>query len=159
VGDAVAEGAGTSWVGLCDERLPVAEVTEWVRDGSCGATVVFTGSVRDHSEERPGVEELRYEAYEEFVEPRISAVVRSARQRWPEIVRVGILHRIGSLGVGDDAVVVAVSSPHRQEAFASAAFIIDEVKRTVPVWKYERWAGGEGWSTCHDHGAGILEGG
>jgi len=107
--------------------------------------VTFTGTVRDHSEGRAGVTELTYEAYEEPAVARMSAVVHDLRRRWPTIGRVAVVHRVGPLTVGDAAVVVAVSSPHRAEAFAAAAWCIDTVKATVPIWKHERWEGGTAW--------------
>ena len=65
--------------------------------------------------------------------------------RWPTIGRVGILHRVGTLGVGDPAIIVVVSAPHRGEAFAAAEWSIDTVKGTVPIWKKESWADGSDW--------------
>jgi molybdopterin synthase catalytic subunit len=91
------------------------------------------------------VHELVYEAYEEQAVPRLAAVAAEMRARWPEIGRIALLHRTGSLAIGDTAVVVAVSTPHRAEAFAAARFGIDAVKASVPIWKKERWDGGESW--------------
>ncbi len=68
------------------------------------------------------------------------------RRRWPEVGRVALLHRTGVVALREPAVVVVVSSPHRDEAFAAARFAIDEVKATVPLWKQERWAGGSAWA-------------
>ncbi|HZU78907.1 MAG TPA: molybdenum cofactor biosynthesis protein MoaE [Acidimicrobiales bacterium] len=148
---ALAEPAGDDWVALSFETLPVGAVHEWVRHPACGANVVFTGSVRDHSPGRDGVHALHYEAYEPWVVPRLAAAVAETRRRWPEVRRAAAIHRAGELHVGDDAVVVAACSAHRDAAFAAAAFLIDTVKRTVPLWKFERWAGGEDWSSCtHD---------
>jgi len=144
----VPPDADDSWVGLCADVLPVDEVRRWTATADCGALVVFTGLVRDHSEGRPDVRSLSYEAYEEHATGAIAAVVADARRRWPAIRRVAALHRVGTLAVGDDAVVVAVASPHRAEAFAAASFCIDAVKATVPIWKYEAWADGEAWGTC-----------
>ena len=134
-----------TWVGLASEPFPAADLDAWVRAPDCGAVVTFTGTVRDHAGGRTGVTALTYEAYEEHATPRIAEVVADARRRWPAIRRVAAVHRVGDLGVGDDAVVVSVSSPHRGEAFEAAAYIIDTVKATVPIWKRETWAGGEGW--------------
>ena len=91
---------------------------------------------------------LEYEAYEEHVVPRLADVACAARSRWPEIGRLVLLHRVGRLEVGEVAVVVAASTPHRAEAFAAAQFCIDTLKQTVPIWKHETWAGGSGWSVC-----------
>lgn len=91
---------------------------------------------------------LEYEAYEEEVEVRLTAIALEARCRWPQVVRLVLLHRIGGMGVGECSVVVAASSPHREDAFGAARFCIDTVKCSVPIWKRETWADGEAWSNC-----------
>lgn len=136
-----------TWVGLVREALPLATIDGWVGSPDCGAVVTFKGVVRDHAEGRAGVETLSYEAYEEQATVRMSAVVDEARRRWPAVRRVAVLHRTGDLVVGDDAVVVAVASPHRGDAFAAAAYCIDTVKATAPIWKRETWSEGSGWGT------------
>jgi len=142
---------GHDWLALTGEALPVAGAAEWVVRPECGGVVVFTGTVRDHAEGRAGVTELSYEAYEEEVEPALAAIAAEARSRWPVIGRIALLHRTGPLAVGDPSVVVAVSTPHRAEAFDAARWCIDTLKSTVPIWKRERWAEGEGWGTgAHD---------
>lgn len=139
------------WLSLAAEPLPLGAAVEWAVLPGCGANVVFAGTVRDHAEGRAGVTHLEYEAYGEQVERRLAAVAAEARSRWPVVGRVALLHRVGRLDVTDVAVVVVVSAPHRQEAFDAARFCIDAVKATVPIWKREWWAGGEGWGTCaHD---------
>jgi molybdopterin synthase catalytic subunit len=134
-----------TWVGITHEPLPVATVAAWATRPDCGAVVTFTGTVRDHSEGRAGVDALSYEAYEEPAVARMGGVVDDVRRRWPTVRGVAVLHRLGPLVVGDAAVVVAVSSPHRADAFAAAAWCIDTLKATVPIWKRERWAGGAAW--------------
>ena len=136
------------WVGVAADPLPLDAVAKFVERPDCGAVVVFTGVVRDHAEGRTGVQSLEYEAYEEEVTPRLAAIVAAARARWPSLGRAAVLHRTGLLGVGEVSVVVAVSAPHRHAAFDSAAFCIDTLKATVPIWKREVWDGGEDWSTC-----------
>jgi len=91
---------------------------------------------------------LEYEAYEEEVCPRLAAIVAEVRRRWPELGRVAALHRVGALDVGETSVLVAVSAPHRAEAFAAARFCIDTLKATVPIWKRETWEGGSDWALC-----------
>lgn len=142
---------GNTWVGISSLTLPAAEIAAWIITPSCGAASTFCGTVRDHSEGRTGIVRLDYEAHVTLVEPRLIAIADAARQRWPEIGRVALLHRTGSLKVGDVAVVVAVSTPHRGEAFEATSWCIDTLKATVPIWKYEVWDGGEGWGQCtHD---------
>ena len=140
-----------SWTALVDGPLPVGDAYAWAVRPDCGAVVVFTGTARDHSDGRPGVSELAYEAYEEQAVPRMDQVVSELRDRWPTVGRVAIVHRVGDVPIGQEAVLVVVSAPHRQEAFAAARFGIDAVKASVPVWKRERWEGGEGWGLEAQH--------
>jgi molybdopterin synthase catalytic subunit len=142
---------GDSWVALTQEDLPVAAAAAWVVRPDCGAVVTFTGTARDHAEGRPEVHRLEYEAYEEHAVGRMEAVVGEVRRRWPAVGRVALLHRTGVVGLGEAAVVVAVAAPHRAEAFEAARFGIDELKRTVPIWKRESWAGGESWGLEAQH--------
>lgn len=136
---------GNDWTALSADPLPVGAATEWVGRPDCGAVAVFCGTARDHAEGRSGVELLTYEAYEEQAVPRLQAVAADVRDRWPMVGRIALLHRTGALAVGDTAVVVAVSTPHRAEAFDAARHAIDAIKATVPIWKKERWADGEDW--------------
>ncbi len=134
--------------------MPVEAASGWVVLPSCGAVVVFNGTARDHSTGRADVSRLEYEAYEEQVVPRLDALVVEARRRWPDIARVAAIHRIGLVPVTESAVVVAVSAPHRGDAFDAARFVIDTLKATVPIWKKETWADGESWGLEPQH---ILE--
>jgi len=145
---------GDDWVGLSSDPLPVTEALDWAHRPDCGAVVLFSGVARDHSSDRTGVDRLEYEAYEAQVTPRLSALAAEARNRWPDVGRIAMMHRIGELVVGDSAVVVVASSPHRPAAFAAARFCIDALKATIPIWKRERWDQGESWGLEAQH---ILE--
>jgi molybdopterin synthase catalytic subunit len=136
------------WIAVTGRPLPVDDVLAWVARPGCGAIVSFAGTVRDHSDGRPAVTSLEYEVYPEQAVPRLETVAASARARWPMIGRVAMLHRVGRLDVGEVSVVVAVSTPHRAEAFDAAEYCIDTLKHSVPVWKRETWAGGTDWSQC-----------
>lgn len=138
--------ADVEWVALAPTELDVQEASDWVLRPDCGAVVTFTGAVRDHSDGRSGVRELSYEAYEQPAIDGMRSLVAEARTRWPAVGRVAMLHRTGTVGLGSPAVVVAVASAHRAEAFAAASFLIDELKRTVPIWKRESWDGGGSWA-------------
>ena len=140
-----------TWLGLSSQPLPCGEVAQWVVLPRCGAVVQFSGTARDHSVDRPGVEVLHYEAYEDQVEPRLAVIADEMRRRWDDIGRIALLHRVGSLSVGEPAVVVAVSSAHRGAAFEAARFAIDTLKTTVPIWKRERWQHGESWGLEAQH--------
>jgi molybdopterin synthase catalytic subunit len=135
------------WTGLTDGVLSLAAVADWVVQPQCGAVVTFAGTVRDHAEGRAGVTELEYEAYAEEAETRLSALADEALRRWPDLGRVALLHRIGTLAITDASVVVGVSAPHRGEAFEAARWCIDTLKATLPVWKRETWADGVDWGT------------
>lgn len=140
-----------TWVGLSDQPLPVDTASSWVVLPRCGAAVAFSGTARDHAEGRPGVSLLEYEAYEEQALPRMAAIVDEIRTRWPDVGRVALLHRTGPVPVTESAVVVAVSAPHRDAAFAAARFGIDALKATVPIWKSETWEGGRSWGLEAQH--------
>ena len=142
---------GDTWLGLGEEPLPVQQVLSWVGRPDCGAVVLFTGNARDHAKGRTNVTGLAYEAYEEQVTPRLEEMVDEARRLWDPVGRLVILHRTGPVKIGDAAVVVAVSAPHREEAFAAGRWCIDTLKETVPIWKRETWEGGEHWAVDAQH--------
>jgi molybdopterin synthase catalytic subunit len=147
---------GDTWCGLGADPLPIGVVYDWCVRPDCGAVVLFSGTVRDHADDhagqrRDGVEHLTYEAYEEQVVPTFDTIVAEAREQWPSIGRVVLLHRVGRLGLGESSVVVAVSAPHRPEAFEAARFGIDALKRSAPIWKQESWEGGQGWGLGAHH--------
>jgi molybdopterin synthase catalytic subunit len=148
---AAAPELGDDWVALTSAPLPVAAASAWVVRADCGATVTFTGTARDHAPGRPGVHRLEYEAYEEPALARLHALLAELRVRWPAVGRVALLHRVGVVELQDAAVVVAVSAPHRSDAFEAARYAIDELKRSVPIWKREAWAGGESWGLEAQH--------
>lgn len=154
----LAPSSGDDWVALSAAELPLQVAARWVVRPQCGATVVFTGTARDHTEGRPGVHRLEYEAYEEQALRRLAAVAAEARRRWPTLGRVALLHRTGVVEIGSEAVVVAVSAPHRGEAFDAARYAIDELKLTVPIWKREAWSGGESWGLEAQHLAEVGHG-
>jgi len=130
--------------------MPIAAAYDWVVLPNCGAVVLFSGTVRDHARDQDGVlrdhvETLTYEAYEEQVVPRFEAIEVELRQRWPETGRVVLLHRVGTLGLGESSVVAVVSAPHRVEAFEAARFAIDALKLSAPIWKHEVGEDGADW--------------
>lgn len=137
---------GDDWLGLTDAALSAGTAADWVVRPSCGAVVLFSGTSRDHSPGRSGVTTLEYEAYDEQVVARLGAIAAAARQRWPELGRLVLLHRVGEVPVGESSVLVVASAPHREAAFAAARFGIDTLKATVPIWKREVWADGADWA-------------
>lgn len=143
--------SGDTWCGLTTEALNVGPVYDWCVRPDCGAVVLFSGTVRDHAADangqvRDGVEHLSYEAYEEHVVPTLQAIATEMRAAWPMVGRIALLHRTGTLLLGESSVLVVVSSPHRPEAFEAARFGIDALKRSAPIWKQESWEGGQDWA-------------
>ena len=135
---------GEDFVAVTAAPLEPEAVLPLVQTAATGAIAMFLGTVRDHSDGRPGVSGLEYEAYPGVVEDKIRAIIDSARRRWP-LERVAVTHRTGVLAVGDVSVIVAVAAGHRGEAFEAARFLIDEVKAQAPIWKKEHWQGGAEW--------------
>lgn len=142
---------GDAWIAMTEEPLPVGAAHDWVVLPGCGAVVLFSGTVRDHADGRDGVERLTYEAYEEQAVPKLQAIVDEIRARWPMVGRIVLLHRLGPLSLGESSVVVAVSTPHRPEAFAAARYGIDALKASVPIWKREEWNDGNDWALGAQH--------
>lgn len=137
------------WAEICEVPLPLEDAIAWATRPDCGAVVTFCGTVRDFSEGRSNVSALEYEAYAGTAERRMTEVADEARSRWPGVRRVALLHRVGTLGVSEVAVVVVVSAPHRDEAFAASRFCIETLKESVPIWKRETWVDGRDWGVEH----------
>jgi len=142
----LVSATGDNWLELTTEPLPAERALHWAESPSCGAVACFVGTVRDHAEGRTGVQAIDYEAYVDQVLPRFEAIVAAARERWPEIGRAAVWHRVGHLELGEASVVVVVSTPHRAEAFEACRYVIDTLKATTPIWKRETWEGGTDWS-------------
>lgn len=131
-------------VEVVDRPLDPAGALKEVERDRAGAAVVFVGTVRDHSEGRSNVTHLEYEAFGDRVEGVIRTIVDETRARW-EILAGVVEHRVGRVNLGEPAVVVAVSSAHRADAFEAARYLIDELKARAPLWKKEHWPGGAEW--------------
>ena len=131
---------------ITEHALPVESLTAWVTTERAGAVVTFLGVVRDHAEGRDGVRGMTYEAYREPATRVMGEIAAEARRRWTDVERIALLHRVGELALSEPSVAVAVSSPHREEAFAAARFCIDTLKESAPIWKQEHWSGGSDWA-------------
>jgi molybdopterin synthase catalytic subunit len=127
-------------VNLTHDPIDYAAMLESVRQHSCGAVVGFLGTVRDLTAGRE-TSALDYEAYPEMAERQMILIETETRARWP-IGDVILVHRLGRLGVGEISVAVAVSCPHRAQAFEACRHVIDRLKEIVPIWKKENWADG-----------------
>jgi len=125
---------------LTHEPIDYFALTERVRRVDCGAVVTFLGTVRDLTDGKVTVA-LDYEAYPAMAEKKLAEIENETRQRWP-VGEILLVHRLGHLDVGEVSVAVAVSCPHRAQAFDACRFAIDRLKEIVPIWKKENWADG-----------------
>jgi molybdopterin synthase catalytic subunit len=125
---------------LTTEPIDYHALTEQVRRPGCGAVVTFLGTVRDLTGDQVTVA-LDYEAYPGMADKKMAEIERDTRARWP-VGEIALVHRLGHLGVGEVSVAVAVSCPHRAEAFAACRHAIDRLKELVPIWKKENWDDG-----------------
>ncbi len=122
-------------------EIDTAEVAREAGNDACGAVVTFAGVVRDRSDDGRAVVGLSYEAHEEMAIAEFERIAGEARGRFGAL-NVVVVHRVGDLDVGEVAVAVAVSSPHRAEAFDACEYVIDELKMRAPIWKRERYGDG-----------------
>ena len=125
------------------EPLSVDEALAFISDPSSGGSCIFVGTVRDADADGVVVTGLTYESWNDVAVDRLHEIADRLRDRWP-IRKVALFHRTGDLGVGDASVVVAVSSPHRADAFEACREGIEQLKHDVPIWKKELLATGEG---------------
>ncbi|GAC1359190.1 MAG: molybdenum cofactor biosynthesis protein MoaE [Ktedonobacteraceae bacterium] len=128
---------------LTREPLKRDELIAAVSHPSVGGIVTFEGVVRDNARGKQ-VRYLEYDVYEEMAQQQISTIIAEAEQRWG-IDRVAVAHRFGRLEIGEASVIIVVASPHRGEAFEACRYIIDTLKKTVPIWKKEVAMNGEEW--------------
>lgn len=126
------------FIGLVDSKLNIEEIVDSVKSPKCGAVSVFMGTTRDNCD---GLKVVRlvYEAYETMARKAMKKVCNEVRKKWPDIVHIAIYHRTGDVPVTEASVVIAVSSPHRQDSLSAVQFAIDSLKASVPVWKKEEY--------------------
>jgi molybdopterin synthase catalytic subunit len=130
------------WVQLLDQPLDAGRAVGFVTDNDAGGIAVFLGTTRaDTQESGRSLSALDYEAYPEMALSQMWQLAAHARQRWP-IRKLAILHRTGRVDLGEPSVVIAVSTPHRAEAFDACRWIIDTLKADVAIWKKEVWQDG-----------------
>lgn len=114
-----------------------------VRTDACGGVVTFLGVVRERAHDGRAVSGLEYEAHESMALAEFEAIEREVTQRLPD-VRIGVIHRVGALAVGEIAVAVCAAAPHRGDAFDACEYAIDQLKARAQIWKKERYADGTG---------------
>jgi len=118
-------------------------ITATVRDPRNGGVVTFLGVTRNQTDGRK-VLHLEYEAYPDMAEKMLEQIALEVKSKWA-MSECSIAHRFGRVEIGEVSLVVAVGSPHRAEAFAACAFVVDRIKENVPIWKKEFFADGETW--------------
>lgn len=140
---------------LTRSPIQLGSLIDQVAASDCGGIATFLGTVRNHHRGRD-VHALSYSAYEPMAEAVSGEIVAEAAARWP--VRVALQHRLGDLTIGDVAVAVAVAGGHRDEAFAACRYVIEELKRRVPIWKREIFADGtEDWVDASQQAVGSRQ--
>ena len=125
---------------LTEASIDVSQVLSEVSSPEAGAVVLFLGTTRQFTDGRETAE-LYYEAYEEMAIGELEKLRAQALRRWP-LTGCAVVHRLGRTPIGEPSVAVAVSSPHRAEAFAAGQWLIDTLKQIAPIWKQEHWADG-----------------
>lgn len=126
---------------LTDQPIDTQGLLARVTTPSCGAVCLFLGTVREFTGPKQTVD-LVYEAYPEMALKELRAILAEACSRWP-MPRLGVIHRLGLVGLAEASIAVAVATPHRGESFAACGWIMDEIKQRVPIWKQEHWANGQ----------------
>ena len=132
---------------ISNEPLNAADSIATISDHECGGEVVFIGTIRNRTKGKT-VMRLEYECYQSMALKEMRKIAAEALHRWT-VKNILIHHRTGSLQVGDIAVVIVVSAPHREAAFNACRYAIDTLKKTVPIWKKEIFDDGEEWVSPH----------
>ena len=130
-----------TWSDITTHPIDPSEVLARVGTPGDGAVALFVGTVRNANEGRP-VGGMEYEGYAEMAREQLAAIVSEAAARTGSD-RVAAVHRLGELAIGEASVAIAVSTPHRAESFEAARYVIEEIKKRLPVWKRERYLDGD----------------
>ncbi|KYG73739.1 MULTISPECIES: molybdenum cofactor biosynthesis protein MoaE [Roseivirga] len=132
---------------ITSDRLSSQACIDLVSDNGSGGLVVFIGNVRNKTKDK-AVQYLDFESYEPMALKEMQKIADEAVSRW-NLHDMVIHHRVGKVPIGEEAVIIACSSPHRKESFAACEFAIDTLKETVPIWKKEVFEDGEVWVSAH----------
>lgn len=128
---------------IVSEKIDITKILQSVEDNSAGGIDMFIGTTRDNSKGK-SVLRLEYEAYIPMALKKMNEIAGEAKTRW-NIKKISLVHRIGKVEIGEASIVIAVSSPHRKEAFEACRYAIDTLKKIVPIWKKEFFEDGEVW--------------
>lgn len=132
---------------ISDQAIDIQACIDAVQSERAGAIDVFIGTVRNHNNAKEVVR-LEFETYDVMAVKKMEELVNKARERW-DIEKIVMIHRKGVLQIGDVAVVIAVSTPHRAASFEACQWLIDTLKTVVPIWKKEIYESGEEWLEAH----------
>ena len=132
---------------VTDSPLEPESFTKAIISTASGAVITFLGTTRNETAGKK-VLYLEYEAYNPMASEKLQEICDEIKQKWT-ITDIAIGHRVGKLEIGDISLVVALSAPHRNEAFESCKYLVDRLKETVPIWKKEVFADGEVWIDAH----------
>lgn len=133
----------TELFSIVDVPIITDDVIQKVKSVNVGAITVFIGTVRELTNGKKTLS-LEYQAYESMAVKKLAKIGEEIIEKWPN-TKVAITHRVGKLNISDVAVVIAVSSPHREAAYEANAFAIERIKQIVPIWKKEYWEDGTKW--------------
>lgn len=127
---------------LTREKISLESVVNLlVPDPSCGAVVQFEGKVRNQNEGQ-SVQAIDYECYETMAQKELAAIVKTAKEKY-RVPQIAVAHRLGRLACGETSLVVVAQSAHRQEGFEAVQYVIDQIKKKVPIWKKEIYEPGK----------------
>lgn len=129
-----------SWIDILPDLLPVNDVHAFLTEDDGGGINIFIGTTRRLTGDRR-TKLLSYEAHKSMALKEIESIIDRAKSKWP-LLRVVVLHRIGDVPVAEASVIVGVATSHRSEAFEATRFLIDELKKTVQIWKRETFEDG-----------------
>jgi molybdopterin synthase catalytic subunit len=149
----VSGGGDADWIDVITDVLSEHAVSDSVAHPGAGAIALFSGVVRNQTGGRP-VKFLEYEAHAPMALAKMREIAGLIREKWPNTLRITLLHRIGRLEIGESSVMIGVSSPHRREAFEACHYAIDTLKEIVPVWNKEYYDDGDlrvGLHSASDH--------
>ena len=132
---------------IYDKALSVGSCSNMVQSDDCGGQTIFVGTVRNVTKGKKVVR-LEFEAYVPMAIKEMKKIAEDAKNKW-DCKKIAIHHRIGALAIGEIAVIIALSTPHRKAAFEACEYCIDTLKETVPIWKKEIFEDGEIWVAAH----------
>lgn len=132
---------------ICDQQLSVDNCYQFIHDPGAGGNTIFIGTVRNVTKGNQ-VKRLEFESYDAMAIKEMSKIVNTIFKKW-DAIKVSFHHRKGVLQIGDIAVIIAVSCPHRDASFEACQYAIDTLKETVPIWKKEIFEDGAVWVAAH----------